>query len=121
MCIRDSDKTCAIDLLDNVIVPRPTTKYIVHHLCADKGYDYPDLRQIISERRYRVHISRRGISLDEIPPAKRFPARRWVVERTLSWQNDFRSLRVRWSKNPENWLALNHFACALVLWQMATR
>ena len=33
------DSTCAIDLLDRTVVPRPTTQYRVHHLCADKGYE----------------------------------------------------------------------------------
>jgi putative transposase len=115
------DKTCAVEVLDSIIVPRPQTHYCVHHFCADKGYDYEDIRQAATERHYKVHIARRGVIVEEIPEKKRHPARRWVVERTLSWQNDFRSLRVRWSKNPENWLALNHLACALVLWQMATR
>lgn len=115
------DKTCAIEVLEALVVPRPQTVYRVHHFCADKGYDYDDIRQAVSERHYRVHIAQRGLIVEEIPKQKRHPARRWVAERTLSWQNDFRSLRVRWSKDPENWLALNHFACALVLWQMATR
>lgn len=48
-------------------------------------------------------------------------ARRSVVERTLSWQNDFRSLRVRWAKRADNWLAFIQLASALVLWNMTTR
>jgi transposase len=51
---------------------------------------------------------------------QRYPARRWVVERTLSWQNNFRSLRVRWTKKPSNWLALIYLACTLVLWSMTS-
>ncbi len=115
------DKTCAVQVLDAVSVPRPKRKYRVHHLCADKGYDYDDIRQAIYARHYHVHIKAKGVQVEEVPPEKRYPARRWVVERTLSWQNDFRSLRVRWSKNPDNWLAFIQFASALVLWQMATR
>jgi len=114
------DKTCAVELLDSLIVPRPETTYRVHHLCADKGYDYDDIRQAATERHYRVHIRERGVTLEEIPAEKRHPARRWVVERTLSWQNDFRSLRTRWAKKAENWLAFIHLASALVLWQMAS-
>ncbi len=38
--------------------------------------------------------------------------KRWVVERPLSWLAKRRSLRTRWSKNDENWLALVQFACA---------
>jgi putative transposase len=117
------DSTCAIDLLDQTIVPRPTTKYRVHHLCADKGYDSEPIRQEARARNYRVHIRKREYGnknpLEPLPEIHH-PARRWVVERTLSWQNDFRSLRVRWAKKPENWLALIHMACVIVLWQMCS-
>lgn len=115
------DKTCAIEVLDSLIVPRPETKYRVHHLCADKGYDFDDIREAVHERHYQAHIKKKGVELEEIPPDRRHPARRWVVERTLSWQNDFRSLRTRWAKKADNWLGLIHLASAIVLWQMATR
>ena len=113
------DKTCAVAVLEAVIIERPKRVYRVHHLCADKGYDYDDVRQAIFERHYQVHIRARGPELIEVPADKRHPARRWVVERTLSWQNDFRALRTRWAKQADNWLALIHFACALVLWRMS--
>lgn len=113
------DKTCAIAVLKAQLIKRPKTIYRVHHLCADKGYDYQDVRQSFSRRNYRVHIARRGLKVEKIPASKRHPARRWVVERTLSWQNDFRSLRTRWSKKADNWLGFLYFASALVLWRMA--
>jgi len=47
------------------------------------------------------------------------PARRWVVERTISWLTKRRSLRTRWSKKAENWLALIQLACAHVLLNLA--
>ncbi len=114
------DKTCALATLDALSVPRPKRQYRVHHLCADKGYDYADLRQAIYERHYHVHIKVKGLQVEELPAKKRYPARRWVVERTLSWQNDFRSLRIRWAKKADNWLAFIQLASALVLWNMAT-
>ncbi len=113
------DKTCLLATLDALIVPRPERVYRVQHLCADKGYDYLDIRQALHARHYQVHIRQRGVTLAEVPADFRYPARRWVVERTLSWQNDFRSLRTRWAKKPDNWLALIQFASALVLWRMA--
>jgi putative transposase len=114
------DKTCALEVLDAVSVPRPKRQYRVHHLCADKGYDFDDIRQAVWEREYHVHIPHKGIEVKEVPAEKRHPARRWVVERTLSWQNDFRSLRTRWAKKADNWLAFIQLASALVLWNMVT-
>ena len=114
--------TCAIDVLDALIVPRPQTKYRMHHLCADKAYDSADIRQAVHERHYQAHIiKKKGVELEEVPPDKRYPPRCWVVERTLSWQNDFRSLRTRWAKKADNWLGMIHLVSAIVLWQMATR
>jgi putative transposase len=114
-----NDLTCALAVLDAQVVKPPQRLYRVHHLCGDKGYDSDDLRQAVTERHYRVHFGRRWPTVTEVPARRRHPARRWVVERTLSWQNNFRSLRTRWAKKTDNWLALIHFACALVLWDMS--
>jgi transposase len=48
-----------------------------------------------------------------------YPARRWIVERTISWLVKRRSLRTRWSKKAGNWLALVQFACAHILLNLA--
>jgi putative transposase len=115
------DITCALNLVDRTIVPRPKTVYRVHHLCADKGYDSETFRLKLRKRKYRPHIRKRQYGSQPSPPAlepHRYPARRWVVERTLSWQNDFRSLRVRWAKKSCNWLALIYLACTFVLWNI---
>jgi transposase len=58
------------------------------------------------------------------PPEEGFskkvhPGRRWVVERTISWLTKRRSLRTRWAKKAENWLALVHLACAHILLNLA--
>lgn len=41
------------------------------------------------------------------------------MERTLSWLTKRRSIRTRWSKKAENWLAFVQFACADVLLNLA--
>jgi putative transposase len=43
--------------------------------------------------------------------------RRWVVERATSWFNRCRKLLIRWEKKPQNYLALVHFAAAIVVWR----
>lgn len=54
-----------------------------------------------------------------IPGEHRYPARRWVVERTLSWLVKRRSIRLRWCKKSQNWLAFLQLACAHILYTMA--
>jgi putative transposase len=51
--------------------------------------------------------------------SKIHPARRWVVERTISWLTKRRSVRTRWAKKAENWLALVQLACAHILLNLA--
>jgi putative transposase len=89
---------------------------VVRHFCADKGYDYEEVYRVASRLGYRLHIAHRRRGEPEPAPltGRRHPARRWVVERTNSWHNRFRALKIRWEKKPENYEALLHIACALI-------
>ena len=44
-------------------------------------------------------------------------ARRWVVERTNSWHNRFRKLKVRYEQRAANYLGLLHYACFLIVYR----
>ena len=41
------------------------------------------------------------------------------IERTISWLVKRRSLRTRWAKKAENWLALIQLACSHILLNLA--
>ncbi len=49
-------------------------------MCMDKGYDFPDIRELVGEYGYTAHIRSRGEENNEKNKYQR--ARRWVVERT---------------------------------------
>jgi putative transposase len=121
----EHDKWSADDLIISIVVERPDSEEVEQHLCADKGYDYDDVHQTVAQEQYVSHIKhrrRRNEPLVEecpIPGELRYPARRWVVERTLGWLCKRRSLRIRWCKKPENWMALIQFACAHILLTLA--
>jgi putative transposase len=112
------DKQAAPHVIIAVVVPRPACR---QHLCADAAYDAADLRLWLFQERYQVHIPhnprRAHPTLTDRTPAH--SPRRWVVERTLAWLVKRRSLRTRWSKRADNWLALLHFACAHILFDLA--
>jgi putative transposase len=91
------DSRCAIATLEALPVEKPKKVKRVHHLCADKAYDAASIRRQAHSLGYQVHIPRRKAQ-PKVPKLKRHPSRRWVVEPTLSWQNNFRSLRTRWLK-----------------------
>jgi transposase len=86
-------------------------------LCLDAGYDYAEVEEIAWELGYTTHIRSRGEEKQAKEAGKK--ARRWVVERTHSWLNRYRRLLVRWEKQGRNYLALLHFACALITWNRA--
>jgi putative transposase len=117
------DKVSAMDLIISVVLKRPAQKE--QHLCADKAYDSDDLREFVDSAGYIEHIKlnprQKGSEgpLSEDSSKRVYPARRWRVERTISWLVKRRSLRTRWSKKAENWLALIQLACSHILLNLA--
>ena len=103
--------------VDALVVARPApTPERPQHLCLDKAYDNPTGQAAVEAHGYLGHIRRIGEEkLDLATGEKRFPARRWVVERTLAWLSKCRALLVRYDKHAANFRGLLQFACAL-LW-----
>ena len=93
--------------------PEPTPEH-PQGMCLDKGYDFDEVRELLQEFGFTAHIRARGEEAQAIKRDAGFKARRWVVERTHSWMNRFRRILIRWDKHVENYIALLHFACALV-------
>ena len=83
--------------------------------CLDKGYDNPSGRGAAAGHGYREHIRRIGEEKLDASGDKRYPARRWVVERTLAWLSKCRAVLVRYDKKAANYLGVLQLACAL-LW-----
>jgi putative transposase len=119
------DKKYVVPTLQAQVVRRPLRAVLtptqLFHFAADKSYDDPDVRRTLRRRGYVVHIAykrHRGEPKTEpVQKGRRHPARRWVVERTNSWHNRFRSLKLRWERKPENYLALVQFACVLIIFR----
>ena len=87
--------------LDAIGVVGPLPVQPVVHL--DAGYDYHPCRQILAERGMVGQIATRGI------PAPIQAGRRWVIERTHAWGNQYGKLRWCTERRRlvvEFWLAL---------------
>jgi putative transposase len=102
--------------LEAIVVERPKpTAEAPQHLCLDKGYDHPTGHQAAAAYHDTPHIRRIGEEKFDACRRKRYPARRWVVERTFAWLSKCRALLVRYDKHASNFLGLLQLACAL-LW-----
>lgn len=111
------DKKLLENTLNAVMVERPDPDTSRQHLCLDKGYDYPDIRELAFELGYIPHIKGRGEETSAKKTAPRYRARRWVVERSHSWLNRFRRILIRWEKRVDRYQAFLHFACAIIVWR----
>jgi putative transposase len=104
--------------LSHLMIERPQpTEETPQHLCMDKGYDYPSVRELVEMLGYSPHIRSRGEEKRAKAHIPGYRARRWVVERTHSWLNRFRRLLIRWEKKVENYEAMLYFACAWIVFR----
>src|SRR5574342_935611 len=83
------DVTVAIDTVDSIVIKRPSSKSITKYrnkkkkkkkqnLCLDKAYHSKEIEQEIVKRGYIPHIRHRR---EERIFHRKYPARRWVVEK----------------------------------------
>ena len=100
--------------LESVVVEHPEGRVGPQHLCLDKGYGNPTGHQAVAAPGYRGHIRRIGEEKLDAKGEKRYPARRWVVERTLAWLSKCRAILVRYDKKACNYMGLVQLACALL-------
>ncbi len=86
-------------------------------LHADKGYDYfARCKKALRKRGIKARIARRGVDSSE-----RLGRHRWVVERTLSWLNRYRRLKVRYERRANIHQAFLDLGCALICWRYVQR
>ena len=104
------------ETMEAIVVERPEpTEQAPQHLCLDKGYDKRLTREVVERHGYTPHIRKIGEEKNDSEGEKRYPARRWVVERTLGWLSKCRAILVRYDKKAANYLGLIKIACIL-LW-----
>ena len=115
--------------LQSIVIHRPlpssSTIELQQHICLDKGYDYPEVYELLEKYGYTMHICKRGEAYNNGNKKKKkrrrmipkYRARRWLVERTHSWMNRFRRLLIRWEKKEDNYIAILHFVCVWITYK----
>ena len=82
-------------------------------LHADKGYDSKKNRAALRQRGITPRIARKGVESKQ-----RLGRYRWVIERTHSWLNRFRRLKVRYERRADIHEAFLKIGCALICWKL---
>jgi transposase len=86
-------------------------------LVADRGYDSNPARALLVSREIEPIIPKRRnnkkATHQDGRKLRRYK-RRWIIERTNSWLQNFRRLVARYERKVKNFEALVHLACALV-------
>ena len=85
-------------------------------LHADKGYDYPELRDWLRSRRIVPRIARKGIESSE-----KLGKHRWVIERSIAWLFGYRRLTIRYERHAHLFCAFVTLAAALTCYKKLER
>jgi len=110
------------DILEAVVVepPNPFTGP-TQHLCLDKAFVGAPCDATARVFGYEPHVRQIGEEKLDEKGKRKYPARRWVVERTISWLNRCRAVLIRWDKKAENYLGMIQLACALIWYRRKWR
>jgi transposase len=110
-----NDFKLARETIESIPVERPDPEEEgPQGMCLDKGYDYDEVRELLEEFGFTSHIRARGEEAQALKRRAGYKTRRWVVERTHSWMNRFRGILIRWNKKAKNYIAMLHFAFAII-------
>lgn len=108
------------ETLESIPVERPApAAEAPQGMCLDNGYNYAEPKEIVQEFGFTAHVPKKPEEAQAAKRRARHKARRWVVERTHSWMNRFRGVLIRWCKKPENYVAMLHFAFAIITYRCA--
>jgi transposase len=86
-------------------------------LMADRGYDSHAMRALLVERAIEPIIPARAhnrVATHQDGRKLRRYKRRWIIERTHAWLQNFRRLAVRYERSAQHCTALVHLACVLI-------
>lgn len=87
-------------------------------LIGDKAYDSDELAEHLDKHHgielIAPHRSNRRIRTQDGRPLRRYK-RRWKIERLFAWFHNFRRLVVRYEYYPDNFLAMVHLGCMIIL------
>jgi transposase len=104
-----------MDAIKPIKGPRGRPRKRPDKLHADKGYASKKNRAALRRRGIKPRIARKGLESKQ-----RLGRHRWVVERTHSWLNRYRRLKVRYERRADIHEAFLKLGCAMICWKRLT-
>jgi transposase len=96
---------------------KPIQRDILSIVAADSAYDSKAQRIDAAKDGFVLHASTNKRRSKDIPIIK--PKGRWRVEHVHSWLNNFRAVKICYTKHKESFLGFLHIAAAVQLFKMA--
>jgi transposase len=110
----DSQEALAlVDAIPPLQGKRGRARHRPRSVLGDRGYDAETIRRGLRARHIFPMLARRNTE-----HGSGLGRRRWVVERTFAWLNQFRRLRVRYEKRTDIHEAFLALACVLLCWNV---
>lgn len=106
-------ETKLVQQLFDFVLPREQPTLVI----GDKAYDSDALDEELHEVGIEMiapHRANRRHRTQDGRPLRRM-ARRWTVERTIAWLQNYRRLCIRWEKSALLFQGFLHFSCTLLL------
>jgi transposase len=105
-----------LDAIEPIQRPRGRPRQRPDKLHADKGYESKKNRAALRSRGILCRIARKGVESKQ-----KLGRHRWVVERTHSWLNRYRRLKVRYERRADIHQAFLKIGCALICLKFVQR
>jgi transposase len=105
-----------VDAIEPIRRPQGRPRKRPKKLHAHKAYDAKKCRKELRRRSIKSRIARKGKESSE-----KLGRHRWVVERTLSWLNRYRRLKVRYERRADIHQAFLDLGCTLICWSFVQR
>lgn len=95
------------------------TEQLPERIIGDRAYDSDGLDQELAQMGVEMIAPNRKTRRPEnftqdLRPLRRYK-RRWTVERTIGWFQNYRRLCIRWEKSTKNFQGYLHLGCTLLL------
>jgi transposase len=105
-------------LLEILSLVKSTQRATLSIVAADSAYDSDKLRKSALKEGFLLHASTNKRRNKDCPVVK--PKGRWQVEPVHSWLNNFRSIKICYTKHKETFLGFLQIAAAAQLFKMAS-